>query len=113
MLHYPEQLRPCPPAPPRRPDAAAEELRLAGQLIDAASGAVDWDAYRDAAAQELKALLEAKLQGHGGAALEPAAAVRPLLETLRRGVAAAAAADGPTRSPVPRRTPRKPGRRIV
>src|ERR1700722_3849711 len=25
VLHYPEQLRPCPPAPPRRPDDAAEE----------------------------------------------------------------------------------------
>jgi DNA end-binding protein Ku len=113
VLHYSEQVRPCPPQTPRRPAEVSEELRLAGQLIDAASGAVDWDAYRDAAAHELKALLEAKLQGRGGAALEPAAAVRPLLETLRRGVAAAAAADGPTRSPVPRRTPRKPGRRIV
>ena len=111
VLHYPRQVRPCPSATVRRP-ADAEELRLAGQLIDAASGAVDWDAYRDAAAQELKALLDAKLQGHGVAAIEPAATVRPLLEALRQGLAAAAT-DGPTRPRVPRRTPRQPGRRTV
>jgi DNA end-binding protein Ku len=110
-LHYPGQVRPCPPATPRLPADVAEELRLAGQLIDAASGAVDWDRYRDDAAQELRGLLDAKLQGPGVEMIEPAAAVRPLLEALRQGVAVAA--DGPTRSAAPRRTPRKPGRRIV
>ena len=40
-----------------------EELRLAGMLIEAADGKVDWTAYPDQAAQELKALIEAKLAG--------------------------------------------------
>jgi DNA end-binding protein Ku len=112
VLHYPEQVRPCPPATPRRPADASEELRLAGQLIDAASGAVDWGAFRDAAAQELRTLLEAKLQGQSGEVIEAAATVRPLLEALRRGVAAAEP-DGTARAPVPRRIPRKPRRRMV
>ena len=51
-------------------------------LIDAAGGAVDWGAYRDEAARELRALLDAKLRGQPAAALEPgwtysAAVVRP------------------------------------
>jgi hypothetical protein len=33
-----------------------EELRLAGMLIDAADGKVDWTAYPDQTAQELKTL---------------------------------------------------------
>jgi non-homologous end joining protein Ku len=98
--------------PPRRPADASEELRLAGQLIDAASGAVDWNAYRDATAQELKTLLEAKLQGQSGEVIEPAATVLPILEALRRGVAVAKA-PGAARAPAPRHTPRKPHRRMV
>jgi DNA end-binding protein Ku len=90
VLHHPEQVRACPlPALPR-PDAAAEELRLAGMLIDAASGAVDWGAYRDQAAQELRALLDAKLQGQPAAAQQPAGTVLPLLAALQQSVAAAA-----------------------
>jgi len=40
-----------------------EELRLAGMLIEAAAGKVDWTAYPDQAADDLKALIEAKLAG--------------------------------------------------
>jgi DNA end-binding protein Ku len=94
VLHYPEQVRACPlPALPR-PDAASEELRLAGMLIDAAGGAVDWSAYRDQAAQELRALLDTKLQGQPAAAPEPARMVLPLLAALQQSVAAAQADDG-------------------
>src|SRR5271157_4677684 len=72
VLHYPEQVRYCPPAAQPAPDGASEEMRLAGLLIDAASGAVAWGAYRDQAAEELKALIEAKLQGQPLATAEPA-----------------------------------------
>jgi non-homologous end joining protein Ku len=61
VLHYPEQVRSCPLAAVRLPEKADEELRLAGLLIDAAAGTIDWSAYRDQAAQELKALIEVKL----------------------------------------------------
>jgi DNA end-binding protein Ku len=100
VLHYPEQVRACPsPALPAA-HALGEERQLAGQLIDAASGAVDWSAYRDTAAQDLKALLEAKLQGKQESVPAAAATILPLLEALRRGVAEAqpapakAAAEG-------------------
>ena len=71
VLHYPEQVRGCPLPAGAPPESGSEELRLAGRLIDAASGAVDWQAYRDQAAQELRTLLETKLQGQPAAA-EPA-----------------------------------------
>ena len=88
MLHYPEQVRYCPPAAPPVAEGASEELRLAGLLIDAASGAVAWAGYRDQAAEELRALLEAKLAGQPQAATEPARAILPLLEALQQSVAA-------------------------
>jgi S1-C subfamily serine protease len=53
----------------RLPEKAGEELRLAGLLIDAAAGTVDWSAYRDQAAQELKALIEASVEEGSPAAL--------------------------------------------
>jgi hypothetical protein len=41
-----------------------EELRLAGMLIDAASGKVDWTTYPDQAAQELKTSQHGTVRGH-------------------------------------------------
>jgi DNA end-binding protein Ku len=87
VLHYPEQVRACPSPVLPALNGISEELQLAAQLIDAASGAVDWSAYRDTAAQDLKALLEAKLQGQKEPVPEAAATILPLLEALRRGVA--------------------------
>ena len=92
VLHYPEHVKAClRAASPQASEAGvSEELRLAGVLIEAASGEVDWGAYRDTTAQELRALVEAKLQGHkaqeGG---RPARAILPLLEALQQSVAAA------------------------
>src|SRR5262252_5845427 len=63
VLHYPEQVRYCPLAAPPVAKEPAEELRLAGMLIEAAGGKVDWTAYPDQAAQEVTALIEAKLAG--------------------------------------------------
>jgi DNA end-binding protein Ku len=86
VLHYPEQVKACPSS--AGPQPASAELHLAGLLIDAASGAVDWSNYRDQTAEELRGLLEAKLHGQAAAA-EPAAVVLPLLEALQQSVAAA------------------------
>src|SRR5262249_20723073 len=77
VLHYPEQVRACPRvAGPERADSSAE-LALAGQLIDAASGEVDWRSYRDDSAQELRTLLEAKLQGRATADGDATATILP------------------------------------
>ena len=65
-----------------------EELRLAGTLIEAAGGQVDWTAYPDQAAEELKALIEAKLAGQPVATVEPERTILPLLEALQQSVAA-------------------------
>jgi non-homologous end joining protein Ku len=87
-LHFPEQVRACPRAAPAPAAAPKEELHLAGQLIDAASGVVDWSRYRDQAAQELNALVEAHLAGQP-AAVTTAPVLPPLLQALRDSVSAA------------------------
>jgi DNA end-binding protein Ku len=109
VLHYPEQVRACPLATHPRQQGGPEELRLAGMLIDAASGAVDWQAYRDQAAHEIRSLLETKLQGQPAAA-EPARMVLPLLEALQQSVAAATPPAADVR-PVARRQTRAPRKR--
>jgi len=61
VLHYPELIRTCPALVTPPLAGAAAELHLAGQLLEAASGAVDWHDYHDQAAEELRALVQAKL----------------------------------------------------
>jgi DNA end-binding protein Ku len=109
VLHYPEQVRWCPLAAVRPPEKAGEELRLAGLLIDAAAGTIDWSAYRDQAARELKALIEAKLAGQPVATLEPERAILPLLEALQQSVAAqnGHAAASSTKTKAPRKRTRR------
>jgi non-homologous end joining protein Ku len=58
---------------------------------------VAWGGYRDQAAEELKALLEAKLAGQPQATTEPAQAILPLLEALQQSVAEQGAKGGPPR----------------
>jgi hypothetical protein len=48
-------------------------------LIDAAGGGLEWAAYPDQAAQELRALVEAKLHGRVAEEAEPASMILPLL----------------------------------
>jgi DNA end-binding protein Ku len=92
VLHFPEHVRACPRSAPGRAHGS-EEMRLAGQLIDAASGTIDWAAYRDESAEELRALVERKMQGHTTS--EPAAAppFLPFLQALQESVAASALPD--------------------
>jgi non-homologous end joining protein Ku len=65
-------------------------------LLDVVSGEADWSAYRDETAAELRALVEAKLQGQP-VAPEARAVVLPLLQALQASLAATGqpAATGP------------------
>ena len=74
-----------------------EELRLAGMLIEAADGKVDWTAYPDQAAQELKTLIEAKLAGQPVATPESPRPILSLLEALQQSVGAPSGNDGALR----------------
>jgi DNA end-binding protein Ku len=87
VLHFPEHIRACPRTAPGWANGSAE-LRLAGQLIEGASGAIDWSAYRDESAEELRALVERKMQGQTGSAAAAAPAVLPFLQALQQSVAA-------------------------
>jgi len=53
-------------------------------LIEAAGGTVDWTAYPNQLAQELKALIEAKLAGQSAVVMAPAPTTLPLLEALEK-----------------------------
>jgi DNA end-binding protein Ku len=111
VLHYPEQVRVCPQTVWPLAKEPAEELRLAGMLIEAAGGKVDWTVYPDQAAQELKALIEAKLAGQAAEVSSPAPTILPLLEALQQSVGAQSGKD--TAPPVKVKTPRKRARRTA
>jgi DNA end-binding protein Ku len=111
VLHYPEQVRVCPQTVRPLPHEPAEELRLAGMLIDAADGKVDWTAYPDQTAEELKRLIEAKLAGQPAAAPAPPRTILPLLEALQQSVQAGNGTEAS--SPVKGKTPRKRARRTA
>jgi non-homologous end joining protein Ku len=111
VLHYPEQVRVCPQTVWPMAHEPAEELRLAGMLIEAAGGKVDWTAYSDQAAVELKALIEAKLAGQGTVMSAPAPTILPLLEALKKSVGAR---SGNTAAPpVKEKASRKRARRTA
>lgn len=105
VLYYPTQLRAVPAGRPAATGGAtAEELQLAGLLLEAASGPVDWGQYRDERATELAALIEAKVAGRPqvGTTAAPVA-VLSLLDALKQSVAATQAA-----SAAPAATPSSP-----
>jgi DNA end-binding protein Ku len=112
VLHYPELIRTSPALVTSPLAGAAAELQLAGQLLEAASGAVDWHDYHDQAAEELRALVQAKLAGQQATADDSARMVLPLLEALQQSVAAKEKQTQPvsTKEPAARK-PRKRGRR--
>jgi DNA end-binding protein Ku len=92
VLHFPEQLRSADALPAMsRPDAASpEEQHLAGVLIDAATKPIPWSDYRDDTAEQLRTLIQAKLEGRTLAA--PVAEEIPILQlvdALKRSVAQA------------------------
>jgi DNA end-binding protein Ku len=92
VLHYPEQLRSADALPSlSRPETASpEEQHLAGLLIDAACQPISWSEYRDDSAEQLRTLIQAKLEGRTLAA--PVAEEIPILQlvdALKRSVARA------------------------
>ena len=92
VLHYPAQLRSSAALEGdiRSATIPEAESQLAGVLLDACSQAVAWSDYRDDSAEQLAALIDAKLQGRPPA--PEAAHERPilsLLEALKQSVAAA------------------------
>jgi non-homologous end joining protein Ku len=70
--------------------ATPGEQELAVQLIALSSGPLDWARYRDTSAEELAALLQAKIaeQPPAAPAEEPVAMLQ-LLDALKQSVAAA------------------------
>jgi DNA end-binding protein Ku len=86
VLHYPEHVRVCPQTVWPMKQEPEEELRLAGMLIEAADGKVDWTAYPDQTAQELKTLIEAKLAGQPAEAAAPPRTILSLLDALKQSV---------------------------
>jgi non-homologous end joining protein Ku len=111
VLHYPEHVRVCPQTVWPMKQEPEEELRLAGMLIDAADGKVDWTAYPDQTAQELKTLIEAKLAGQPAAAAAPPRTILSLLDALKQSVNGR---NGKSAAPkAGEKTPRKRARRTA
>ena len=111
VLHYPEQVRVCPQTVWPLKQEPEEELRLAGMLLDAASGPVDWSAYRDQSAEELKGLIEAKLAGQAAQPAAPPRTILSLLDALKESVQAGNGKK--TSSPVKEKPSRKRARRTA
>jgi len=77
--------------PEPRPTTA--ELDLACQLIALAGGPLDWSCYRDTSADELAALVQAKIAAQPPRTAPDEPALVHLLEALKRSVAEAKAAE--------------------
>jgi non-homologous end joining protein Ku len=84
---------------------------LAGMLMDAAGGKVDWAAYRDQTAEELKGLIEAKLAGQAAQPAAPPRAILSLLDALKESVQVQNGTE--TSSPAKEKTSRKRTRRTA
>lgn len=91
VLHYPAQVRSHNgDAAERAPAAATEaERALARQLIALASAPLDWGRYRDSGAEELAALIQAKMAQQPPAAPVEEPVFLNLLEALQQSVAQA------------------------
>jgi DNA end-binding protein Ku len=112
VLHYPEAIRAAARPSNGRSGVSTAELQLAGQLIDAVSGPVDWSAYPDQTVEELRSLVEAKIQGQAPRPAEPQAVVLPLLKALQQSIAELE--PEPKTAPHPReRSPRKRAKRTA
>ena len=99
VLHYPAQVRSSASWEADLPPCAASDVErdLAAQLIALASAPLDWMRYRDTSAEELAALIEAKVanQPSAAAAVDEPVAVLPLLDALKQSVAAACNGKAP------------------
>jgi len=105
-LHYPARVRAVAEweASMAASAATTAERELAGQLLALASGPLDWSRYQDTSAADLATLIAAKVAEQPPPADAEPAVVLPLLEALKKSVAAA---KGRATNP----TPRKPRQR--
>jgi DNA end-binding protein Ku len=109
VLHYPAQVRASATyAADVAPSAAAEaERQLARQLIVLASAPLDWGRYRDTSAEELAALVQAKVARQPPAAPADEPALLNLLEALQQSVAQVSRQEAaPETGAAPSRKPR-------
>jgi len=112
VLHYPAQVGAASAweSDPPVSAATAVELDLAGRLIALGSGPVDWTRYCDTSAEELTALIEAKIANQPPAAAAEEPVVLHLLDALKQSLAAARNGT----APAPAAKERKPrGRRLL
>ena len=72
---------------------------------------MDWTAYPDQAADELKALIDAKLAGKAAAVSAPAPTILSLLEALKKSVGTQS--EKVATPPVKEKTSRKRARRTA
>ena len=109
VLHYPAQVRSAAAwETDIAPSAASDAERdLAGQLIALASAPLDWARYRDTSAEELSALIQAKIaqQPLPAPADEPVAILH-LLDALKQSVAQVGRREGASSTAAPPRKPR-------
>jgi DNA end-binding protein Ku len=98
VLHYPAQVRSAAAweAELLACAAGAGERALAGKLIALCSGPVDWERYRDTSAEELAALLQAKIAQQPPAAPADEPVLLNLLDALKQSLAQV----GPSETPV-------------
>jgi DNA end-binding protein Ku len=120
VLHYPAQVRAVSATDGDLPEAQpnAAELDLACQLIALASGPLDWSRYRDTSADELTALVEAKIAQQPPLTSSDEPALLHLIEALKQSVTSAqghigngAGTPGVTRSATSARRTQPPPRR--
>jgi DNA end-binding protein Ku len=109
VLHYPAEIRQASAWESDLPAGvtAPAEQELAAQLIALSSGPLDWSRYRNTSAEELAALLQAKIAEQPAAVpAEEPVAVLQLLDALKQSVAAVESltpANGKPRKPRTRR----------
>jgi DNA end-binding protein Ku len=108
VLHYPAQVRSHASyaAELACPATTEAERTLAGQLIALASAPLDWARYPDRSAEELAALIQAKIAQQPPTAPAEEPAVLNLLEALQQSVAQARQAE-----PVAQTTAASPSRK--
>ncbi len=97
VLHYPAQVR-AAAALGSAPAISDAEKDLAGQLIDSQSEPVNWSEYRDDRAEQLAVLVQAAIEQRPTTpAPTEVLPMLPLLEALRKSVAAMSTPSSPTR----------------
>jgi DNA end-binding protein Ku len=98
-LHWPDEIRSTKDLdlPDEVPEFKSEELKMAKQLVSAMTGEFEPEKYRDEYRDALMQVIEAKVEGHEPAALEPVEEggnLVDLMAALEASVAASKAARG-------------------